>query len=262
MTKSKNLLVIIISALLFIGIGVTAFIAFAPFQNDKPIQSIKQQIIDGKQEFADGFVFNKNDKFVRFNNLNAQGSKYKIVQSLNTPFTPMYSIIRCNCFDNENFDGGKVYHIYLERKNLFDWNIKEIKFTAFANTDFNTITNLASQYDLTTDFPGKGDYTIQNYPPLTREEIESYREMRKEEEANTKVISDFKAETNEGLLALCLDDEQELKNIIEAAKRGDKTFQTKRRLVQVDVNKIPIYEKDLAGQQIFCQDIRDGKIKR
>jgi ParB-like chromosome segregation protein Spo0J len=72
----------------------------------------------------------------------------------------------------------QVETVYLERQGLDNWKVTKYLDNQVNGLTYKEVIDLASQYDLATDFPGKSNYKITNYPPLTQAEIEDNRKLR------------------------------------------------------------------------------------
>jgi hypothetical protein len=186
-------LIISVGVLATIALGVSGYIALAPFGGDKTINAIKYEYDNGTVFSGDGQV--NKDQFKTF----VRDLNYQFVQTKFDIFKPVYSLVRAQYYPKDNLSDDKKVHnvisIYLERKGLLEWKVVDTKDSSITGLSFTDTVNLASQYDLTTSFPGKDQYKITNYPPLTPQEIESNRKLREGEEAvkaNQKIQQDLK----------------------------------------------------------------------
>ncbi len=109
----------------------------------------------------------------------------------------------------------------------------------------------------------KNNPNITNYPPLTPSEIEQNRKRREtEEKRNTqqeKLRQEYNLDTLEGKKNYCKEAIKQYEDIIEAKKRGDKTFYFKFKdfTVQLDQVTLEILQNE-ANQVIeFCNNLEN-----
>jgi len=153
-----------------------------PYQNDKP----KNTIIDG---YNTNPIFAGNDKYPLIGGYEGLKKVFternQFVLSKFDLFYPVYSVVweypenKTNSL--ENYKQG-IDTIYLQRDGLNNWKIKDYKFSSVIGTSFEDTVSLVTKYDITTDFPGKNNYKITNYPPLTQDEIERNRTAREKQD--------------------------------------------------------------------------------
>jgi len=182
--KYYKLIAIGLVSLIIIGL-VSGYFLLATFQNKDP----ENRII---WEFNNLGTFTGDRKAPSKNGIDDYllGGNYKIVQTKFDFQKPTYTILleRPSQFQFEKkIIDARV--VYMERTGLRDWKVINWRSNQIDQITFSEATNLASRYDLTTDFPGKENYKITNYEPLTTQEIENNRKLR---ETNNKSDIIFK----------------------------------------------------------------------
>jgi hypothetical protein len=107
------------------------------------------------------------------------GRDYKIVQTKFDFTKPVYSMIVSYSNDDkkEGYPIIQTRVIYLERQNLQDFKVTKYLDNQVNGLKYQEVIDLATKYDLTTNFPGKENYKITNYPPLTQTQIESNKAL-------------------------------------------------------------------------------------
>jgi hypothetical protein len=236
MNKIKKYWTLIISVgvLATIALGVSGYIALAPFGGDKTINAIKYEYDNGTIFSGDGQV--NKDQFKTF----VRDLNYQFVQTKFDIFKPVYSLVRAQYYPKDNLSDDKKVHnvisIYLERKGLLEWKVVDTKDSAITGLSYTDTATLASPHDRTTNFPNKEKYKITNYPPLTPQEIESNRKLR--EGGNTY-------ETTFGASAYYL----------EQVKKNSKVFETTTSKEE----KITILQDFLKLQQDTLDVLKSGK---
>jgi hypothetical protein len=168
-------------------IGILAYLMTVPYS--KIPQYIENEMNNGLSFTRDGDVPIDGIKGYTL------GRDYKIVQSKFDYFQPVYAMVVSSSSDekSENLPIIRVRQIYLQRQGIDTWKVTKYLDNQVNGLNYKEVIDLASQYDLTTDFPGKEKYKITNYPPLTPEEIESNRKLREksiEAEKNNQILDE------------------------------------------------------------------------
>jgi hypothetical protein len=188
----KKIIKISLSILLTIGVAISGITYFS------------LAALDSSKLIMSDIKFIENSSQINNVELKPQVEKdkeYKIValqDNWKRPLNPTYSLVYSEFTYNnaEKSKGVRVAVYELKRDTIFDFSYELLplpKYNAIQDKSFTEATNLASQYDLTKDFPGKSNYKITNYPPLTPEEIESNRKLR---ETNNRTDIIFKKYTD------------------------------------------------------------------
>jgi len=220
MFKLNKKLTVVTSILLLIMLGIGSCLVFSPFQNDKP----RQTIIDG---YNNNPIFAGNDKYPLIGGYqglrNIFTARVEFKQTKFDIFKPVYSVIweypSNNGLQVANYKQG-IDTVYLERKNLTEWKVINYIKSDIIGATFEETLDLAQKHDLTTSFPGKENYKITNYPPLTPEEIENNRKLREQSQKGQEQIKEFENASKEGRLAICLERIEVYKNMLEVRKAG------------------------------------------
>jgi hypothetical protein len=255
MTKQSKKITII-SVLILIITSVLGYLTYNPIFKEAP------EVIYRDTYFVNTNSDCKGDRTMYCIPKDRRYEAVKLEDNWKHPLSPIVSIVMNENKDpNGTFNNTNVLVVYLKRDSIFDqsFEVDKYRYNAIGKIGYEKTIELIKKQDIYKNNPDPEN--IRNVPPLTPQEIENNRKLREGDAAIDRVKKEFNTDTQQGLYTLCLDDEQELKNIIEAAKRGDKTFQAKRILVELSSDKISSFEKDLKAQQEFCQAIRDGKVK-
>jgi len=117
-------------------------------------------------------------------------------------------------------------------------------------------TNLASRYDLTTSFPGKENYKITNYQPLTQSEIENNRKLREEGEKEKQIQQEFKTDTKEGKYLYCLDTIKTYQEGLQAIKEGKTEYTNKYGTIKLGGYSISQIEKLIEDTKVGCEELK------
>jgi hypothetical protein len=267
--KKYAKLIISVGILVIIAVGVLGYIALAPLQDDKAINAIKYEYDNGTVFSGDGQI--NKDQFKNF----VRDLNYQFVQTKFDILKPVYSLVRAQYYPKDNLsDGNKVHNvisIYLERKGLLDWKVVDTKDSAITGLSFQDTVNLASQHDLTTNFPNKETYKITNYPPLTPQEIESNRKLREESDVIKNVFFASPYYTSQAKLI----DEAEIPGLLskdERLKRANdflllqkntlNSLESGKEYIYPDGSKVPVSEqtksflkKSISGVEITIKMI-------
>jgi hypothetical protein len=189
-----KLIISIFIILCFTIIGILTYLMTVPYS--KIPQYIENEMNNGLSFTRDGDVPIDGIKGYTL------GRDYKIVQSKFDYFQPVYAMVVSSSSDekSENLPIIRVRQIYLQRQGLDNWKVTKYLDNQVNGLNYKEVTDLASRYDLTTDFPGKGGYKITNYPPLTQAEIEQNRKVREESETIQKTQDTFNSLDTKGKL--------------------------------------------------------------
>jgi hypothetical protein len=191
---------------------------------------------------------------------------YKIVplnDNWKHPLNPIYSLVygEFTYNNSEKSRGVRVVIYELKRDNLLDftYEIPQLpKFNATENLSFTDTVTLASQHDLTTNFPNKEKYKITNYPPLTPQEIESNRKLREQEDIG-KAFTFYTTKVNEAYNLEKLGKKTEAvvlyQQIIETHKKVLETLNSNKEYIYPDGSKIQPTESNKQFTQRIIVEI-------
>jgi hypothetical protein len=169
-----------ISSLVIMILGVVVYIALVPLFGNVAVNNIKSSWFDtntlAKNRNAFPTKVFEDDVLVK-------DYEYKFVRTRFDIFKPTYTYLgrlktQGDLPKEQTYIQFRV--IYLERNSLNTWKVVDFRDGDMKQNTLQEATNLASKYDITTDFPGKDKYNITNYPPLTPQEIENNKRVREE----------------------------------------------------------------------------------
>lgn len=180
MKKIKQYWKIILLILIALSIVIAAlsYLALRPFQNNKPVNTIKTAWFDYNT------LAKNRSKLITTDfeeDVLVKDYEYRFVQTKFDIFKPVYTYLgRLKTEGDLPKDQTYIQFrvIYLEREGLDNWKVVDNKDGDIKKQTLDEATNLASRYDLTTSFPGKENYKITNYEPLTQSEIDANRKLR------------------------------------------------------------------------------------
>ncbi len=174
---SITLIILFCSIIVFISL----YLIYLPINKN----NIDNLVIEG---FNSNPIFS-NDKLQPiqggFNGYINDTGLHSIQITKNNPFAPVISVVRPDYSkDFPEKTKHSIFVIYFSRKGINNFEIRDYKLVTVLDLEFNQVTDLVSKHDITTDFPGKENYNIVNYPPLTQEEIQDNQEMVEETQNN------------------------------------------------------------------------------
>lgn len=185
MTKQSKIiiLIVIVGIIALMIIGGVAYHLYQPYKTDPKQTIIKEWNETGK--FSVDRVYPPVDGFDGY----LLGGNYEIVQTKFDFFKPIYTLVveRPSQFgkDQKNLD---VMVIYMDKKdNQFT---VDRYLSSKVEGQWDQIIDVVSRYDITTDFPGKENYSITTYKPLTDQEIQDNRSRREREAEEMKTFTE------------------------------------------------------------------------
>jgi hypothetical protein len=99
---------------------------------------------------------------------------------------PVYSVVIDN--PTTEYFGNIAYQevdiIYLERTHIDTFKIKDFRNSRVNDLSYDKTLDSVSRYYIATNFEGKHNYNIVNYPPLTQQEIDRNRESFEQQQQN------------------------------------------------------------------------------
>lgn len=225
--KSK-LFIIITSTILVLALLVTG--AYFYFQN----QLTNEKALEiTKDAYNNNPILSPDEKYPLKAGFNGyvRDLKYEVVVSKEDIFKPVIALIRASFQDTDQVkDLYDINNLYLERTGISSWKVIDYRYSTSTKTSFDEIKTLASKYDITTNFPDKDKYNINNYPPLTQGEVESNRNKRGEQLKNELC----KQELNESAKSLKIAREFQIKSI-DDMKKAKETLENPNNTRDVDV---------------------------
>lgn len=121
--------------------------------------------------------------------------QYKVVVSDNNLFNPKISLIRASFQETDAIkDLYDINVIYLKRTGISSWEPIDYRFNTSKEISFDTLVDLTSKHDITTNFPGKENYKITNFQPLSQTDIDANRNKREATEQRDQKILQERAE--------------------------------------------------------------------
>jgi hypothetical protein len=241
MTK-KRLIKLALS--MFLILGIIVGIIYVVLLNQLTESKAKELVVNAYNTSSIISAAKGFDGYVR-------DLQYQVVISDGNLLSPKISLVRASFYPTDSTkDLYDIFTLSFKRTGFNTWEVKDYKYSTSANLTFDKILHYAKTQDIYTNNPDSAN--IRNIPYLTPQEIESNQKLREGEQAQKRIEKEFNASTPEGGKKLCEDDIQEAKNIFEAAKRGDKTYQAKRQIVELDQTKLALYEKEIQDIIKFC----------
>lgn len=184
MTK-KIKIALLISGLITILLCIGCVLLYYPFFIDKYdfnnhiITAYNSDIGEKNNklyQIGDGF-----DLFVKDFVNEGKERKYQFVNTKMDPFDQIVSIVR-NYPSDEGKEKEQIGHAvdiyYFSRIGINSFDLVDYRSNIVSGLTFQQTVDLVSRYDITTDFPGKENYKITNYSPLSQEDIERNRISR------------------------------------------------------------------------------------
>ena len=241
---NKQSIIITIAATIALLFGVyTLFLYTKQHDNQRVFQFIQEQYDTNPIFSADKITPITNG----YSGLTEFSNKQEVVLTSFSYTQPVYSlVINYEAIpESNNIAYQDVRVIYTKSNWRGELTIQDYRKNRIDNLSFQQAKELASKYDITTNFSNKNEYNITNYPPLSKEDIEQNQSRSEAARKRQQVEEAFNADTPEGRYELCKDDVRELEELIDATKRGEKTYEAKRVTVQVDPSQLEAYEKEL-----------------
>jgi hypothetical protein len=111
----------------------------------------------------------------------------------------------------------RVWIFELERKGVFsnDYTIIRRQGARIYNLTFIEVVNLVSKYDISKEFPGKENYNVTNYEPLTPEELELAKQHKENQEQLESLIAKENREREIATNPQLPEDLETLKGLVE-----------------------------------------------
>lgn len=186
----KNLKIILSIVSIIIVLSIILYLFYIPFKNNKPVTTIKNNwsekpLINERYKPSQGFE--KDNELYDYDFVLTEFNFFRPKYSFISQFKEVKQLPA-----NQQYIGIKV--IQLKRNNLWNWKVTDYRNNQITGLSFQETLDLVSKYDITTDFPGKENYDIINYEPLTEAEIKRNQEKLERERQREKEMQELQSE--------------------------------------------------------------------